>query len=123
MTHIRDISRFVQLRVHFFHQSQLNVLLLAKAVYNVRELNEFAVAMNIVLLSSNFQHIVIDVTVVRRLRGRRGEGGEGRGGEEEGRGEEGRGGGEREEERKERKKDEDNQKILLKWLTSAGTFQ
>ena len=109
MTHIRDISRFVQLRVHFFHQSQLNVLLLAKAVYNVRELNEFAVAMNIVLLSSNFQHIVIDVTVVRRLRGRRGEGGE-----EEGRGEEGRGGGEREEERKERKKEEDNQKILLK---------
>ena len=90
MTHIRDISRFVQLRVHFFHQSQLNVLLLAKAVYNVRELNEFAVAMNIVLLSSNFQHIVIDVTVVRRLRGRRGEGGEGRGGGGEGRGGEGR---------------------------------
>ena len=87
MTHIRDISRFVQLRVHFFHQSQLNVLLLAKAVYNVRELNEFAVAMNIVLLSSNFQHIVIDVTVVRKLRGRRGEG---RGGGGEGRGGEGR---------------------------------
>ena len=101
MTHIRDISRFVQLRVHFFHQSQLNVLLLAKAVYNVRELNEFAVAMNIVLLSSNFQHIVIDVTVVRRLRGRRGEG---RGGEERRRGGEGRG-GEEERERKRGKRE------------------
>ena len=77
MTHIRDISRFVQLGVHFFHQSQLNVLLLAKAVYNVCELNEFTVAMDIVLLSSNLQYIVIDVTAERRLR-RRERGGEGR---------------------------------------------
>lgn len=77
MTHIRDISRFVQLGVHLLHQSQLNVLLLAKAVYNVRELNEFTVAMDIVLLSSNLQYIVIDVTAERKLRGRE-RGGEGR---------------------------------------------
>ena len=73
MTHIRDVSRIVQVGVHFLHKGQLNVLLLAKAAHNVRELNELTAAMDVVLLPSHLQHIVIDVTAVG-----------GGGGEEEG---------------------------------------
>lgn len=74
MTHIRDVSRVVQVGVHLLHKGQLNVLLLAEAAHNVRKLNELTAAMNIVLLSGHLQYIVIDVTAVGRLRGR----GEGR---------------------------------------------
>ena len=74
MTHIRDVSRIVQVGVHPLHEGQLDVLLLAEAAHNVCELNELTAAMDIILLSSHLQHIVIDVTAVGRGGGGRGEG-------------------------------------------------
>ena len=97
MTHIWDVPRVVQAVVHLLHECQLNLVLLAEAVHNVRELNEFTAAIDVGVLSRDLQYIVIDVTVVGGWKGRRWEkeGGRGGGGEGGGTGR-GRGRGERE---------------------------